>query len=606
MNRTRSWFRSVNLLALFVLFLMPILLFGQANGSFRLFFHNMEAMNFANWSYDLDDPGYFHGDGNPFTWNNVENWFHTYAYSRFGRGATSEYSCLMEDLPFAAGPEDIEVGDYTDFYLRGFSKINTVNPLGGWGLFGQSGEARTYVANYYLITCGFEGLALNNIQLDAIIPYPTKETMRANLLALGYAGAQNWQNDMGTGFPVTGHGRADINLAASTAGFLAAMDNGSHQIEFDIVTMNYLIQGLQGYYDLIIDVYPAPVAQNIANPAVILGGPFPQQFILADVDLDLEVIAATGGGALADQNNIWINQVPVLPTKALPDGIAELAPVYWDISTTLNTYQMNITFDLTDFLPFGNPANWRILKRDNEYAPWVVYNSTNVTGNTITALGVSSLSEWAVGNTEITLPVELSAFTAFVNSDNLVSLQWTTQSETNLSGYGILRNKTADLETALDLNQFITATNSSTSHTYSFVEETALEPGTYYYWLQAIELNGDSSFHGPAMTTVTGEGGSNPPPVPNPTAQLSVYPNPFNPLTQIGVFMPSQKQGQCTIYNAKGEAVYQYAPQSSNEGWNHLSWNGTDNNGKACGSGIYLVKVTGKGLNLQSKLVLMK
>jgi len=606
MNRKNKLIHSVNLLVFFVLFLTPIMLSGQANGSFRLFFHNMMAQDFANWSYDIDDPGYFHGDGNPFTWNVVNPVFHTYAYYRFGRGGISEYSCLQENLPFANGPEDIDVGDYTDFCLTGFSKINTVNPLGMWGVFGQSGEARTYVADYYLITCGFDGLVLNNIQLDAILPYATKETMRANLLALGYAGAQNWQTDMGTGLPVTGHGRADINVGASTPAFLAAMDNGTHQIEFDVVAFNYLIQGATGYYDMTIDVYPAPVAQNIANPAVILAGPFPQQFHLPAVDLDIEVFAATGGGLAADQNNIWINQVPVLPAKALPDGIAELAPVFWDITTTLDTYQMNITFDLTDILPFGDPANWRLCKRDNEFSAWVVYDNILVAGNTITALGVVDLSEWAVGSTEATLPVELSSFTALVNSENLVNLQWTTQSETNLSGYGILRNKTADLGTALDLNQFIEASNSSTSHTYSFVEETALEPGTYYYWLQALELNGESSFHGPVSVIVTEEGGSNPPPVPTPAAQLSVYPNPFNPVTQIGVYLPSQKQGQCTIYNPRGELVYQYAPQSFSEGWTHLTWNGTDKNGKACGSGVYLVKVTGKGLNLHSKLVLMK
>jgi len=566
----------------------------------------MMAQGFANWSYDIDDPEYPHGDGNPFTWNVVNTVYHTYAYRRFGWGGTSVYSCLLEDLPFADNPGEIAVGDYTDFSLNGFSKINTVNPLGVWGTIGQSGEARNYVADYYLITCGFEGLELNNIQLDAILPYATKETMRANLLAFGYVEAGNWQTDMGTGLPVTGHGRADINVGASTPAFLAAMDNGTHQIEFDVVTFDYLIQGAVGYYDMTIDVYPAAVAQNAANPAVNLGGPWPQEFVLADVDLGIKVNTAIGGGPFTDMNTIWVNQVPELLSKALPDGIGQLAPVYWDITTTLDTYQMEITFDLSDYLPFGDPANWRICKRDNELAPWVVYNDVSRVGNTITALNVNALSEWVVGSTEVTLPVELSSFTALVNSENLVSLQWTTQSETNLSGYGILRNKTENLETATDLNQFIEATNGSTSHTYTFVEETELEPGTYYYWLQAMELNGESAYHGPTSVTVTPEGGTNPPPVPTPTAKLNVYPNPFNPVTQIAVFVPSQKNGQCSIYNQKGELVYQYAPQSFSEGWNHLSWNGVDKNGKACGSGVYLLKVTGKDLTLQSKLVLMK
>ena len=61
-----------------------------------------------------------------------------------------------------------------------------------------------------------------------------------------------------------------------------------------------------------------------------------------------------------------------------------------------------------------------------------------------------------------------------------------------------------------------------------------------------------------------------------PLARLNVFPNPFNPLTRIAVFLPDQHSGQCSIYNSRGELVYQYAPQSFNEGWNYLSWNGTD------------------------------
>ncbi len=586
--------------------LVPIVLCGQATGSFRLFFDDMVASGFANWSYDLGDPGFIHGDGNPYTVDAlIPMYYHTFAYNRFGWGEGSDYSCLMEDLPFAAVPGDLHVSDYTDFELVGFNRINTVNPLGVWGTLAESGEARTYVAPYYLLTCNGEWMTLADIQLDAILPYATAETMRANLLAFGplYAGAENWQNDMGTGHPVTGHGRARIS--GGSVNFLAAMDNGTHQIEFDIVTFDYLIQGETGSYDMIIDVYPAGLEHNIANPEVDVDAVFPQHFDLPDVDLSLDVIIAVGGGPLA-ANDTWINQVPELPGGALPAGIAEFAPVYWDISTTLENYNMDIVFDFTDFLPFGDPANWRLCKRDSELAAWVIYPNISVAGNTITAWGVIDLSEWALGNTEPTLPVELSAFTAFVTSDNLVSLEWITQSETNLSGYNILRGNTDDLGTALDLQHFIEASNSSTSHSYSFVEETALEPGTYYYWLQAVELNGEFAYHGPAQVTVSPEGGENPPEVPTPVARLNVFPNPFNPLTRIAVFLPDQHSGQCSIYNSRGELVYQYAPQSFNEGWNYLSWNGTDASGQPCGSGIYLIRVSGGDLSLQSKVVLMK
>lgn len=607
MNRKVSSFSLVFILFFSFLFLSPIALMGQATGFFRLFFDDMITHDFANWSYDLDDPGYIHGDANPFTWNDgIASYYHTYAYYRFGWYEGSEYSCIMEDLPFAADPGDVHISDYTDFYLVGFSKINTVDPAGAWGEFGESGEARTYMASFYKITCGSEWMNLSNIKLDAVIPYATHETMRTNLLALGLGpdGAGNWQSDMGTGHPVTGHGRA--NITGASAGFRAAMDNGSGQIEFDLVTFDYLIQGSVGYYDMIIDVYPATQQNFFANPEVDLGGIFPQQFNLADVDLDIEVATAIGGGPLHTMNTIWIDKIPGLPAKALPAGITHLAPVYWDISTTLDSYEMDITFDISDYLPFGDPENWRLCRRNNESASWVIYPNTSVTVSTITALDVNDLSQWAVGYyDESTLPVELSAFTAFVTSDNLVNLAWTTQSETGLSGYSVYRNTADDLATAIDLRQFIEATNSSNSHSYSFVEENTLEPGTYYYWLQAMELNGESSFHGPAVITLSSEG-ENPPSVPIPTARLKAFPNPFNPLTQIGIYVPEAQSGQCTIYNARGERVCQYSPQSFLEGWNYLSWDGRDAHGNACGSGIYLIRVDGRELSLQTKVVLMK
>lgn len=617
MERSILSSRLVLLLVICLLTLIPHVLVGQATGSFRLFYKNMEADGFAHWSFDLDDPGFIHGDGDAFTMDLVDPIYHTFAYFRFGGGDISEYSCLQENLSFAAGPEDITVVEeevvgpelvkYNIFSLMGFSRINTDDPQGVWGTLAESGESRTYMAPISKITCGDEQLILNNIQLEAIIPFATAAQMRDNLAALGYPGAGGWQNDLGTGLPVTGHGRADIDTDNTTPGFLAEMDNGTGQIEFDIVTLDFLIQGSVGYYNLTIDAYPATVAQNNLDLEVILGDPFiPQEFNEIALDIKLEVNQAMGGGLEGNLNNILINQIPQLPAKALPAGIVALAPVYWDISTNLQSFSMDITFDLTDYLPFGDPSKWRVCKRDSEVSDWYIYNNFHQSGNTITAVGVTSLSEWAIGSTDETLPVELSSFTANVNSDNLVFLQWTTQSETNLSGYNILRSITEDLNSASDLNQFIEASNSPVGHTYNFVEEYPLENGLYYYWLEAVELNGESTFHGPVTVLVTPEGGEIPPDIPVLPAKMKVYPNPFNPAAQIAVYVPSVQSGQCSIYNNKGELVYQYAPSSFNEGWSYLTWNGKDSSGKACGSGVYLVRVSGKDFALQSKIVLMK
>lgn len=310
-----------------------------------------------------------------------------------------------------------------------------------------------------------------------------------------------------------------------------------------------------------------------------------------------------------------------------PAGVSTQVDIGSGVMVTINpTAPLNYAVDQTipdlpnhSFSPLfqtrlsGNGVVNIVIETD---AAWGAYNqgdqwfSVSNAGSSISFIGVDLDTKGDVsivlGDEDPTLPVVLSSFTAVISGQNLVSINWVTQSETNLSGYGILRNTASDLNTALDLQQFIPASNSSTTHTYSFVEEAALEPGTYYYWLKAIELTGESSFHGPAMITFTADGGSNPPPVPVPVAKLNVFPNPFNPLTRIAVFVPAQQNGQCSIYNARGELVYEFASQSFNEGWNYLSWNGADASGQSCGSGIYLIRISGNNLALQSKVVLMK
>ncbi|MDD2478213.1 MAG: lamin tail domain-containing protein, partial [Candidatus ainarchaeum sp.] len=52
-----------------------------------------------------------------------------------------------------------------------------------------------------------------------------------------------------------------------------------------------------------------------------------------------------------------------------------------------------------------------------------------------------------LGEEDPTLPVELSSFTAVMNSDNHAVISWVTQTETGVSGYYVLRNSVEDLET---------------------------------------------------------------------------------------------------------------------------------------------------------------
>ncbi|MDZ4183263.1 MAG: hypothetical protein U1B83_10360, partial [Candidatus Cloacimonadaceae bacterium] len=105
-------------------------------------------------------------------------------------------------------------------------------------------------------------------------------------------------------------------------------------------------------------------------------------------------------------------------------------------------------------------------------------------------------------NPPSTLPVELSSFTAVLTAQNYVKLDWVTQSETGVMGYYIYRSIDTSLAHAMVVSPMIESANSSQTQSYSFTD-TEVYPGTYYYWLQNVDLGATSNFFGYNLVTVT-------------------------------------------------------------------------------------------------------
>ncbi|HOH79290.1 MAG TPA: hypothetical protein PLO35_06170, partial [Candidatus Cloacimonadota bacterium] len=83
------------------------------------------------WMFDIDDPLYNTDDGNPFTFKDDENDnSHNYAYYDFSSLFSTNY-CTAENLDYVQGTAGFEI-TFSDFQLRGFHKVNTVNPQAPW------------------------------------------------------------------------------------------------------------------------------------------------------------------------------------------------------------------------------------------------------------------------------------------------------------------------------------------------------------------------------------------------------------------------------------------------------------------------------------------
>lgn len=210
-------------------------------------------------------------------------------------------------------------------------------------------------------------------------------------------------------------------------------------------------------------------------------------------------------------------------------------------------------------------------------------------------------------NDNQTLPVELSSFTATLTAHNYVQLTWVTQTETGVQGYYIFRSGVNDLGTAQMVSTMIPATNTSSQQSYIFVDSELFEEGMYYYWLQNTDFDGSSSFHGPvSIQYTTGGGNGGAPNIPLSTQLKAAYPNPFNPSTRIPYDLAKGAVVKIHIYNSRGQLVRSFPIGAKDAGSYYIDWNGKNDKGEDCATGVYYIRMQAGDKQFNSKAVLMK
>jgi len=214
-------------------------------------------------------------------------------------------------------------------------------------------------------------------------------------------------------------------------------------------------------------------------------------------------------------------------------------------------------------------------------------------------------NEMEVTTNDYTLPVELSSFTASVIAQDHVQLNWTTQTETNLLGYYLYRGLGGELANAEQIPSLINATNTSQTTEYSFADREVSAGNTYHYWLQNLDLNGESDFHGPISVIIPESGDFTPEYILN-TQLLPAYPNPFGRSTGTRFHYTLKAGGtvRIEVFNLKGQKVWSAVRQHAKAGDFHLYWSGTDITGNPLGSGIYHYRLTCGNWRADRKVVL--
>jgi hypothetical protein len=204
---------------------------------------------------------------------------------------------------------------------------------------------------------------------------------------------------------------------------------------------------------------------------------------------------------------------------------------------------------------------------------------------------------WAVGEGGVILktttggviPVELTSFTASA-SQNKVTLNWTTATETNNSGFEIERRQDSEWERIGFVEGHGTTTE---SEAYLFVDDISNITATAIaYRLKQLDFDGSFEY----SDAVYVENIS-----PVDFALHQNFPNPFNPTTTIKYSLPVKSQVNLVVFNSLGQEVKQLVNEAKEAGKYTFEVNASN-----WPSGIYFYRLQAGEFVETKKMILLK
>ncbi len=211
--------------------------------------------------------------------------------------------------------------------------------------------------------------------------------------------------------------------------------------------------------------------------------------------------------------------------------------------------------------------------------------SLSRTGTTIMAVrGNGGISTY-----NFVVPVELTSFTASVNSPNQVELSWNTATETNNRIFEVERKTSGGTYTTIGSVEG--AGTTTLPHSYSYTDE-QVSNGIYTYRLKQIDFGGQSEYSKEVEVNINGLTIFN-------LAQN--FPNPFNPSTDISYTIPESGNVTLAVYNTIGQQVAMLVNGFVTAGSHTVRFNA-----KALPSGAYFYQLQQGNSVLVKKMMLLE
>ena len=88
---------------------------------------------------------------------------------------------------------------------------------------------------------------------------------------------------------------------------------------------------------------------------------------------------------------------------------------------------------------------------------------------------------------------------------------------------------------------------------------------------------------------------------------LQNTPNPFNPVTTVPYFLPSDGYVTLAVFNVHGKQVRRLRDQKDTQGTHYVTWDAKNDRGDAVTSGIYFYRLCVDGRTIATrKMILVK
>ncbi|MCD4819113.1 MAG: S8 family serine peptidase [Candidatus Cloacimonetes bacterium] len=305
------------------------------------------------------------------------------------------------------------------------------------------------------------------------------------------------------------------------------------------------------------------------------------------------------------------------PSTALDSDISDvnMSNYRWIIEGSGFT-SVDIYFDINELAGVGDASTVNIYKRNLEGSGTFGSPLTKTISGSEIIVNVTSLSEFVLGSDseDNPLPVSLSHFSVALNDANKPLLNWTTQSETENSGWNIYRGLNKyffDQDNLIKLNAvsgLIEGAGTTAVETcYSYEDGSFLEDETnYWYFLQSVSIDGTTHLYD--AVNLFFENGEDEPTLPEllENRLYQNYPNPFNPETVISFATENDDHIEISIFNIKGQIIKTLTDQEFSKGKHDLIWNGLDYENKPVTSGLYLYKLKSRKFTTIKKMLLLK